>query len=350
MRTMFYDRLKQMASAIKKPKMVKTIMSQEELKAMLSSRFGSVKITSGCNGPEFLTRCPFCGKDEKLSVNPLKRVYHCWHCDNSGTLTTLLGVNVAVTGVTPKNDEVKKEQKTIYPPSFDPSQIVPLTGLSEYNPAIAYLKGRGFDPEELDRDFAFRYCAKGRWFPNVPFDASNTLVIPIYSDNNFIGWQARLLFNPKETSDDVLVAMGYTARKENGELKRPPKYLTSPGLNKKEILYNVDWAKKYDTVVVTEGVFDCIRVGRQGVATLGKLVSDYQKKMFISLWKTVVLLLDPDAEDAQTSLANELRVPGGPLVVQVKLKGYKDAGECPRDELWRQINEAIELERHNRSS
>lgn len=341
MRTMFYDRLKQMASAIRKPKLASAVMTPEELTGVLKSRFGKVRATSGCNGPELLTTCPFCGRGEKLSVNPVKRVYHCWHCDSSGTLASLLGMNVCLSTPAAPITETVKQQKAVYPPSFDPSQIMPLSCLPDDNPAVAYLRSRGFDPEELDRDFAFRYCARGRVFPHVPFDASNTLVIPIYSEDRFLGWQARLLYNPKEVSEDVLQAMGYTERKENGELKRPPKYLTSPGLNKKELLYNVDWAKKFDTVVVTEGVFDCIRVGRQGVATLGKLVSDYQKKMLVSLWRTVVLLLDPDAEEAQRSLAKDLTVPGGPRIVPVTLEGYKDAGDCPRDELWRQIDAAL---------
>lgn len=341
MRTMFYDKLKQMAAAIKKPRLAKAVVSTEEMVSILKTRFGSVRVTNGSNGPELLTKCPFCGKSEKLSVNPVKRVYHCWHCDSSGTLSKLLGMDVTVTSTAVTIQEASKTQKTIYPPSFDPSQIIPLTCLSEDNPAIVYLKSRGFDPEELDRDFAFRYCARGRTFPHVPFDASNTLIIPIYAEDKFLGWQARLLYNPKSVSEDVLIAMGYTARKENGDLRRPPKYLTSPGLNKKEMLYNIDWAKKYDTVVVTEGVFDCIRVGRQGVATLGKLVSDYQKKMLVSLWKTIVLLLDPDAKETQNDLVKDLTIPGGPKVVPVTLQGYKDAGDCPRDELWRQINEAL---------
>lgn len=343
MRTMFYDRLKQMASSIKKPKLNKTVISPENMKSILQEKFGAVKVTRGCNGPEFLTKCPFCGRSEKLSVNPVKRVYHCWHCDSSGTMTSLLGMNVSLSSAAIEASTPPKTQKTIYPPSFDPTQIIPLTSLPEDNPAIVYLKSRGFDPNELDKDFAFRYCAKGRMFPHVPFDASNTIVIPIYAENNFLGWQARLLYNPKAVSEEVLSLMGYSARKDSGELKRPPKYLTSPGLNKKEMLYNIDWAKQYDTVVVTEGVFDCIRVGRQGVATLGKLVSDYQKKLLISLWKTVVLLLDPDATETQQALVKDLTVPGGPKIVPVTLDGYKDAGECPRDELWRQINKAIAL-------
>lgn len=340
---MFYDKLKQMAHAIKKPKLANTFVSADDLKLMLQNKFGNVRVTRGCNGPELLTTCPYCGKAEKLSVNPVKRVFHCWHCDTSGTLTTLLGVNITVTKPTVvATTPTMTTQKIVHPPSFDPSQIVPLTSLPEDNPAIVYLKSRGFDPKELDQDFAFRYCIKGRTFPKVPFDSSNTIIIPIYADNKFLGWQARLLFNPKAVSDEVLQVMGYSAKKENGELKRPPKYLTSPGLNKKEMLYNIDWAKQFDTVVVTEGVFDCIRVGRQGVATLGKQVSDYQKKMLISLWKTVVLLLDPDASATQKSLVQDLTVVGGPRIIPVTLQGYKDAGECPKDELWRQINEAIE--------
>ena len=338
--TMFYDKLKAAAANIRKPKMAKVFMSQSELTKIMQNRFGSVKTSRGCNGVELLTTCPFCGKAEKLSVNPSKRVYHCWHCDSSGTLASLIGTNVTIAGALVVQD-TPKEQKVVYPPSFDPSQIIPLDGLSEDNPAIVYLKSRGFDPKELNDDYGFRYCRSGRWFPHVPFNSSNTIIIPIYSSTRFLGWQSRLLYDPKKVSDEAMEAVGYKERKDSGELKRPPKYLTSPGLRKQEILYNIDWAKKFDTVVVTEGVFDCIRVGRQGVATLGKSVSDYQKKMLMSLWRTVVLLLDPDAKTSQDRLVKDLTVSGGPRIVPVSLKGYKDAGDCPRDELWRQINSAI---------
>ena len=340
MRTMFYDNLKRMASRIRKPKMAKTMLSPDELTGILRERYGSVRSANGCNGIELLTTCPFCGKAEKLSVNPGKRVYHCWHCDASGTLTNLLGLNVVLTAPV-EPIPVRKMPKEVYPPSFDPTQIIPLSTLPEDNPAIVYLRSRNFDPVELDKDFGFRYCAKGRKFPKVPFDSSNTLIIPMYANTRFLGWQARLLYDPKKVSEEVLKAIGYTEKKDSGEIKRPPKYLTSPGLNKREMLYNADWAKQYDTVVVTEGVFDCVRVGRQGVATLGKLVSASQKKMLLSLWKTVVLLLDPDAEETQRQLVDDLTRPGGPRIVQVNLQGYKDAGDCPREELWRQINAAL---------
>lgn len=340
MRTMFYDNLKQMAAKISRPRMARTFMSADDLMGILQDRFGSVRSTNGCNGTELLTTCPFCGKAEKLSVNPSKRVYHCWHCDQSGTLSQILGMDIRLS--TP---QVTKPEPAVpadvRPPSYYADQIQTLEALPADNPAIVYLRSRGFDPVELSRVFGLRYCRKGRIFQKVPFDASNTLIIPIVENGVQVGWQARLLYDPKKVDDTVLAAMGYTERKDDGSLKRPPKYLTSPGLKKQEHLFNVDSAKTFDTVVVTEGVFDCIRVGPQGVATLGKLVSDSQKRMLMSLWKTVILLLDPDAEETQRKLMGDLTVPGGPRVVPVKLVGYKDAGDCPRDELWRQINATV---------
>lgn len=333
----FYDSLRMNGKAWRKRASVS--MGVDDAVKLLSSKFGRVKTSNGRNGVELTTSCPFCGKSGKLSVNPSKGVYHCWHCEASGTLSKLVGVDVKVVGaVKPVVDD---RQRVVYPPSFDPSQILPLRCLPEDNPAIVYLRGRNFDPVELDETFGFRYCAVGRKFRNVPFDASNTIIIPVYSAGSFVGWQSRLLYDPKAVSEDVMEAMGYTDRKDDGTLRRPPKYLTSPGLSKADVLYNVDWAKNFDTVVVTEGVMDCVRVGKQGVATFGKHVSDNQKRMLLSLWKTIVLLLDPDASKSQTELVRDLTVPGGPRVVPVALSGYKDAGECPRDILWGQIDAAL---------
>ena len=101
---------------------------------------------------------------------------------------------------------------------------------------------------------------------------------------------------------------------------------------------NFDNARESDTVVVTEGVFDAIRVGKCGVATFGKAVSETQVGLLQQYWRHVVLLLDPDAEKA----IEQTRAMFAPTVdvVTVALRGYKDAGETPRVELWSQIFDA----------
>jgi hypothetical protein len=89
-------------------------------------------------------------------------------------------------------------------------------------------------------------------------------------------------------------------------------------------------------------------VGGCAVAAFGKGLTDEQIAL-LREWPVVVLLLDPDAGSEQERLASRilgntsgkggfcLYPDAAVKVVQVKLHGYKDAGECPHSELVGQI-------------
>lgn len=224
------------------------------------------------------------------------------------------------------------------PSPADPGELVPLHLLPDSHQAVVYLRNRGIDPSYAEKIYGIAYCQRGKRFAGGVFDTSNTIAIPIYEDGRTIGWQCRLMYSPDGLTDEECAVMGF-AKKPDGRYIRPPKYFTSPGLRKSSVLYNGDWAANSGVVVVTEGVFDAISVGLCGVATFGKQVSDEQIRR-LCRWRLVILLLDPDAASDQAALAG--RFQNGTLVVQVALKGYKDAGECPRAELWRQIREAVD--------
>ena len=303
-----------------------------EVRSALSDRFGPVKVSSGGSGTEYLTSCPWCGRKYKLSVNPSKGVFHCWHCGESGRIGKLMGKEVKVLNVS-SEPEISPEREFSWP--SDESDLVPLVSLSENNSAIAYVRGRGFDPVRLWKENGVMYCGRGKWMGGNAFYTGNTLVFPVRENGKLVGWQCRLLFDPKSADEAFLKSMGYSSR--------PPKYFTMPGFRKSDYLYNVDSARNSGVVVVTEGVFDCLRVGMPGVATFGKKVSDRQAGMLMSMWSTIALLLDPDAREEQDSLMMRLTRTGGPRIVPVELKGYKDAGECPQKELEAQIAEAVGL-------
>ena len=303
-----------------------------KLQRLLEDKLGPVRRSSGRNGLELLTTCPKCGHEYKLSVNVRMGIWHCWHCGEGGLLRKLIweAKNIDFTSASPV-----EERKKIIP--GDPGELVSLKALPDDHQAILYLKRRGFDPNELSTCFGVSYCREGKPFAGGLFNTSNTIVIPLYENGIVVGWQSRLLYTPDSLSPEECEAMGYK-KKENGKYRRPPKYFTAPGVEKGRILFNVDWAVHSDTVVVTEGAFDAMAVGLCGIATFGKNVTDEQVKL-LSRWRLVVLLLDPDAKDEQEKLAR--RFPNDTLVVPVSLSGYKDAGECPRPEIWRQIDETV---------
>lgn len=312
-------------------------MTLDQLKSELEGRFGRVQRSSGRNGIELITTCPTCGK-KKLSVNANLGVYKCWHGCGSGTIRELLGRPIDLSRI-----EKPKPRHFGY---IEPGETIGLGSLGDDHPAIVYLKARGFDPMELSTLYGIEYCSNGRTFAQGVFDTSNTILIPYVKDGKRIGWQSRLLYNPDTLDDTMCELLGFR-RKESGKFEKPPKYFTMPGFDKSQNLFNYDNAIQSDLVVVTEGAFDAMAVGRCAVAAFGKRLSDEQVSILRTRWKLVVLLLDPDAEDEQKLLEHRLR---GVSSVSIRLKGYKDAGEAPRMEIWKQIDETLKSNQVNLSN
>jgi hypothetical protein len=60
-------------------------------------------------------------------------------------------------------------------------------------------------------------------------------------DGKLVGWQSRLLYTPDNMTDDECEAMGFV-KDDDKDWVKPPKYWTSPGLEKGRVLFNYDWA------------------------------------------------------------------------------------------------------------
>ena len=305
------------------------IQNNQEILKRLRAKFGQVRTSHGKNGVEYVVDCTECGGKAKCYVNPKLGLYVCFKCNDKGPIKKLIGI---ASTATPFQTIYKPEE---LPQNVSlPGMLAQLVHLEDDHPAIAYLTRRGFDPKELNDTFGVRYCYDGRAFAGGLFNTANTLVFPMWQDGDLVGWQARLLYTPEDMSEEEMDAAGFL-RDEDGDFVKPPKYWTNPGLPKGRVFFNFDWAKQSDLVVVTEGVFDSMAVGRCGVATLGKGVSKNQVNR-LKEWPLVVLLLDPgDADKEMVTLTYDLG--RDTRVLPVKLSGYKDAGEAPRYEIWKQI-------------
>jgi len=306
-------------------------MHQNNIKPILLQKFGKVRESRGKNGLEYIVDCPFCSGKRKLYINPLRELYICFKCGETGGVGDLVGRSNF--GRQPPPPPPAPLPAHIQ----EPGELVELTTLEEDSAPRLYLQQRGFDHKELSDSFGVRYCVDGRRFAGGLFDTTNTLIFPFWMDDQIAGWQARLLYDPDSVADDQCKAMGFI-QDEDRDWVRPPKYWTAPGVQKGRIFFNYDWAKQSEVVVVCEGPFDAIAVGRCAVATLGKGISEQQAKRIKLMpeWKLVVILLDPGDADAEAAqlLGNLHRtVP----VVRIDLEGYKDAGEAPREEIWKQI-------------
>ena len=308
-------------------------MRSTTLERYLREKFGEVKKSSGRNGLELIVRCPVCGK-KKLSVNAASGLYQCWRGCMTGHVQTLLG-DIALA----------QRQAAPLPPAplpanvITPGILVPFSELQDDHPAILYLQGRNLDPQQLDQFYGLRYCTAGQEFMGGVFDTTNTLIIPIWMKGVLVGWQSRLLYTPDTLDDDECEAMGYQ-QDPDGDWIRPPKYFTAPGIDKGRILYNYDWARQSDVVVVCEGAVDVWKVGRSAVGAFGKGVSDAQASLLANFWDIVVVMLDPG--DAELEAARLSKKFAGIVnaVIPVMLKGYKDAGEAPQLKIWEQIGAA----------
>lgn len=310
-------------------------MNLAHLEQVVRTKFGKFKKSRGKHGLEYIVRCPFCHKADKLYLNPALGTYLCFRCGETGGLSNLLGIV----------DELNKA--TIAVPEYAPmptnvempGTLVALVDLPEDHPAIRYIKRRGFDPAELNDVFGVRLCTNGRTFAHI-YNTTSSLIFPIWMHGKLVGWQSRLLYTPDEMTDQECEQMGF-AKDSDGDWIKPPKYWTAPGMPKGQILFNYDWAVKSEVVVICEGTFDAMACGRSGVAALGKGITEYQTRLIANTmqWKVAVLLLDPG--DADKEMMQLTRTLGTNMdFLQVQLEGYKDAGEAPRMEIWAQIGQA----------
>lgn len=308
------------------------------IEQLLRSKFREVRRGRGRNGTEYKIACPWCGGKWKMYINPTFKggVYNCYKCDQSGPLRSLVAEF--------KSDDAPAAPVRDEPLPTDidsPGITVPLTDLSDDNMGIQYLtnvRKRAFDPIELSRDYGVRYCTQGKEYRlgETVYNTTNTLIFPVWMFDRLVGWQSRLLFTPDTMEDWQLEAFGYT-KDENDKWLLPPKYLTNPGFSKGRVLWNFDKARKWKFVVAQEGVFDGMSTGGPSVATFGTGISNGQANLLKEYWEAVIVLLDPDGTAGQVQeLVGKLR--RAVTVVPVMLSGgFKDPGDTPREEIWRQI-------------
>ena len=113
--------------------------------------------------------------------------------------------------------------------------------------------------------------------------------------NRGMGSMAGRLVIPIHDEDGLLVA--YAGR--SVDQTTAPKYRFPAPFRKSLVLFNLHRAVKYgDSVVVVEGIFDCINVHRAGlpcvVALMGCSLSRQQEKLLWQHFRGVILLLDGD--------------------------------------------------------
>lgn len=233
--------------------------------------------------------CPFCKNDRwNFEVNLKLGVWHCWVCNNGGLITKLLQF-LHIDGVKyefiVQEQEVGKEQENEV---TLPQDVELIDESKSRNDIMKFLYSRGITEQDIvvyNMLYWYKY---------------SRIVFPFY---NFLGhlvfWTARRLYK-----------------------NQTPKYLHAHVSRRdKIILYE---GQERDEIFIVEGVFDGIRLNKEGKSVmllLGSNITDDQIHYLRIRGCRVVMVLDSDMIDKQLEYEERLgRILGGDKVRAVYLK------------------------------
>jgi len=293
--------------------MIRNAIERFDLEKFIQ-RFGA---QPGRKGGEWRMTCPLCGRD-KLRVNVERKSWHCWYCEEyktgfdgrriavkgaGGTLALIqllegctkeqavkmvLGRSFApVDFGEPEDDDYEIEYLESVRTAVKPAvPILPPEGWQTIEPStylqLPYLASRGITYQDV-MQFGLFWCAQGKY--------ANRIIFPVYEQNQLVYWQAR--------------AMWDSDHKRFIKALNPGPVPNMAGAS--EVLFNLDIARQYERVVITEGPIDAIHVGPDAVCTFGKKISIVQiLKLYYAGVKAVDLMWDGPTEKEPEGTRREM--------------------------------------------
>ncbi len=332
-------------------------------------------------GGTFRGACPFHqGTHRNFSVEPRKKIYHCFVCGEGGDAFTFLQKRLgldwpnAVRMVAQKSGIELRELRTGRegPDPREPFWEVNAVAQEFFNrvlwndahgaPAREYLAGRDIDRDVADRfglGLAPREIGLLRaHIAQLGFDDDRQLAAGLLVRREENGevrprFRGRLMFPIYDVAGRVA---GF-----GGRLLGPgePKYLNSAetvAFTKGKLLYGLNWARnairRAERVLLVEGYFDLVRLVVAGVeeviAPLGTALTPDQAELIARQSKNVFLLYDSDKAGLKATFraGDELLRQGA----SVRVVSFPD-GEDPdtfvraggRDALERQISQSVDV-------
>lgn len=121
-----------------------------------------------------------------------------------------------------------------------------------------------------------------------------------------------------------------------------PRYLYNTGFKRAVVLFNIQNAKNYDSVIVVEGSVDAMKVHQAGfpnvVATLGAQVSVQQVKLLKKYFDKIIIFSDND--DAGKAMKDAIisSCCGKEIYSAEVPEGAKDPGELSVEEIQKSID------------
>jgi DNA primase len=285
-------------------------------------------------------QCPFCDDHSNhCGIFHPSGVYHCWRCTAKGPLVKLLS---EITGLSQDQIEVFTSQRET---SFkgDTQEIIRdiINGKEEVKkptekhkvklPKHARritksTKSRLLDAFLERRNFSISQCIKYCCYICEAGEYMHRIIIPVFFNNELVSFQG--------------VDMTGWANL---------KYRTAPG-NINEYLYEYDTIKRDDILIVTEGVFDCWRVGDDSIASFGTSLTKTQKQLIIDKSPQILVFAwDADAWWKARKQAEEfkphirrIKALTLPFIASYNLEGH-DPDSLGRTQTWELIEQAEEL-------
>lgn len=247
-------------------------------------------------GEEYGVNCFVCGDTRhRLSINHMWGVRddegnrnlwmaHCYNepclsglrgAENRATLLEMVEQGRSLAGAQINPGVVVTIAKIVQPPG----PVFNLADLPPYHQACEYLASRGFDPVYLGKTYGVGYCVEATFWP-----ARNRIFIPLYDGGDLRGYQMRYVGEPPD--------------------KRTPKYWSCPNMDRKLLLYNLDVAVNYETVVLVEGPMDAWSVGPMAFASWGFPPTALQIREIIATLagRTLIILPDPDVYEQPSKI------------------------------------------------
>jgi len=296
------------------------------------------------DGVEVVIRCDRCDVDRKdewrLWVNVEKHSGVCYKCrrrlvDDVAIVQYVEGCSfreacATVREGTPPDDRLREAIAGLFPKREKRADAVEEVTLPrEFIPGWsapklpAYFLKRGLTKRHAEQ-YLLGWCESGFY--------KRRLIVPVFDlEEKLATFVARYMGKkpPPTTLPD-------------GTKKKGRKVLYPKHSRTSKVIFNEAGAAEHETVVITEGVFDAMRVGEHAVAILGKSISQTQMRHLVSLGqeRRLVVMLDADAREEAEELASELAELCPGVYLAALPDGRGDPGECSGRELRRAVDRA----------
>ena len=303
-------------------------------------------------GNVFRGLCPFHSeKTPSFTVNPERRIFHCFGCGVGGNVFRFLMLHKGVSfpeavselaekygidlprvepGVYRQNQHRKTSLYKVnaLAQKYFEEELYADTGLE----ARTYLERRGLRPDII-REYHLGWAPSG-WDNLRSYLESHRVPVDImeeaglvrkreHSNRTYDTFRARIIC-PISDLDGKTVAFGGRLLQEE---ERQPKYLNSPETPiyvKGRLLYGLDrhrqWLRQKKTVLIVEGYFDLLSLAAHGVkhvvATLGTALTASHLRLLKGYVDRALLVFDAD-EAGRNAAARAL-----PLFLSADLDGH----------------------------